>query len=71
MASYFVRTPVGLLLFDANFEEVRKSNSPGFKKNSGLYGKYIYIYPKMVYGIWHLFKQKTTYNYCILFVLTV
>ena len=40
MASYFDGTPVGLL--DANFEEVRKSNSPGFKKkNSGLYGKYI------------------------------
>ena len=30
MASYFDGTPVGLL--DANFEEVRKSNSPGFKK---------------------------------------
>ena len=32
MASYFNGSPLGLL--DANFKEVRKSNSPGFKKKT-------------------------------------
>ena len=44
MASYFERNPPCGRLLDANFEEVRKSNSSGFKKKTVVYMENTYKY---------------------------